>query len=183
MTLSEPYEFTHLGLGVYLVDTEAFEDHRGYFMEGYNKAVFAKNGISANFEQYNVSLSKHGALRGLHYQKEPNAQSKLFRCVSGKVFDACVDIRKGSKTFGSVITATYSAEDKKMLFVPKGFANGIMGIDDEDSTVIYLVEGQHVSKGEAGIRWDDPDLAIKWPFPPTLISEKDRNWPFLREIR
>ena len=183
MTMLEPYKFTHLGLGVYLIETEAFEDHRGYFMEGYNREVFAKNGIKANFEQYNVSLSKHGALRGLHYQKESYAQAKLFRCVRGRIFDACVDLRKGSNTFGRVITATYSAEDKNMLFVPKGFANGIMGIAEEDSVVIYLVEGQHVPSAETGIRWDDPDLAIRWPLQPTLISEKDKNWPLLKEIR
>jgi len=171
-----------LGLGVYLIETQAFDDHRGYFMEGYNKKVFADNGISSDFNQYNVSLSKKGTLRGLHYQKEPYSQAKMFRCVQGKIFDACVDVRKGSKTFGQVITAVYSAEDKKMMFVPKGFANAIFAISDEDAIVIYMVEGYHVPEAETGLRWDDPTLGIKWPMTPTLLSKKDQNWPLLKDI-
>ena len=179
----EPYKFTHLGLGVYLIDTDAFSDHRGYFMEGYNYKDFAANGIDAQFNQYNVSRSKKGTLRGLHYQKEPYGQAKMFRCVQGAIFDACVDVRKGSKTFGQVVTATYSAEDKKMMFVPKGFANSIFAISDEDAIVVYMVEGYHVPEAETGLRWDDPDLGIKWPMPPTLLSKKDQNWPLLKDIK
>ena len=178
----ESYKFSHLGLGVYLIETDAFQDHRGYFMEGYNKRDFAANGINAEFNQYNVSLSKKGTLRGLHYQREPHGQAKMFRCVQGEVFDACVDVRKGSKTFGQVVTATYSAEDKKMMFVPKGFANSIFAISDEDAIVVYMVEGYHVPEAETGLRWDDPALGITWPMPPTLLSKKDQNWPLLKNI-
>jgi dTDP-4-dehydrorhamnose 3,5-epimerase len=182
MTILDPYKFKHLGLGVYLIDTQAFEDYRGYFMEGYNKDVFAKNGINATFEQYNVSLSKKGTLRGLHYQKEPYGQAKMFRCVQGEIFDACVDVRRGSKTFGQCVTATYSAKDKKMMFVPKGFANSILTTSEEDAIVVYMVEGYHVSEAETGLRWDDPDLAINWPVKPTLLSKKDQSWPLLKDI-
>ena len=179
----EPYKFTHLGLGVYMIDVGAFEDHRGYFMEGYNKDIFKKNGIDSDFVQYNVSRSKKGTLRGLHYQKEPNGQAKMFRCVQGKIFDACVDVRKGSDTFGQVITATYSAEDRKMMFVPRGFANSILAISDEDAIVVYMVEGYHVPEAEAGLRWNDPELGIEWPVTPTLLSKKDQSWPLLKDIK
>ncbi len=182
MTIYNPYKFKPLGLGVYLIETQAFEDHRGYFMEGYNKEVFANNGIDANFNQYNVSFSKKGTLRGLHYQKEPYGQAKMFRCVKGEIFDACVDVRKGSKTFGQCIMAKYSAKDKNMMFVPKGFANAIFAIGEEDAIVIYMVEGYHVSEAETGLRWDDPELGIKWPAEPTLLSKKDQNWPLLKDI-
>lgn len=182
MTIINPYKFTPLGLGVYLIDTQVFEDHRGYFMEGYNKEVFAKNGIVAEFNQYNVSQSKKGTIRGLHYQKEPYGQAKMFRCVQGEVFDACVDVRNGSKTFGQVVSATYSAADKKMMFVPKGFANSILAVSEEDAIVVYMVDGYHVSEAETGIRWDDPALNIKWPMEPTLFSKKDKNWPLLKDI-
>lgn len=182
MTIENPYKFTNLGLGVYLIETQAFEDHRGYFMEGYNKEEFAKNGINANFNQYNVSLSKKGVMRGLHYQKEPYGQAKMFRCVQGEIFDACVDVRRGSKTFGQSVSATYSARDKKMMFVPKGFANSIFAISDEDAIVVYIVEGSHVSEAETGLRWNDPALKIKWPMEPTLLSKKDQGWPLLKDI-
>jgi dTDP-4-dehydrorhamnose 3,5-epimerase len=119
----------------------------------------------------------------LHYQREPHGQAKMFRCVQGEVFDACVDVRKGRKIKKQVVTATYSAEDRRMMFVPKGFANAILSINDEDAIVIYTVEGYHVPEAETGLRWDDPALGIKWPVTPTLLSKKDQNWPLLKDIK
>lgn len=179
MTIESPYKFEHLGMGVYLIDTKAFTDNRGYFMEAWNQKVFEENGIKADFNQYNVSESKKGVLRGLHFQKHPYGQAKMFRCVKGEIWDCCVDVRKGSPTFGQHVSATYSETDKKMMFVPAGFANAIIAMSD--AILVYMVEGYHVSEAETGLQITDPDLDIKLPMPleQILSSEKDKSWkPF-----
>lgn len=183
MPLQNPYTFKHLGMGVYLIDTKVFEDHRGYFLEGWNKELFAKNGIIAEFNQYIISCSKLGAIRGFHYQKEPHGQAKMFRAIRGKIFDVCVDMRSHSKTYGKAIIATFSAEDNKLMFIPKGFANLTLSIGKEDAIVLYMMEGHQVKEAETGIRWDDPDLSIKYPMKPKLLSERDKNLPFLKDIK
>jgi len=179
----KPYKFTSLGLGAYLVETSAFSDKRGYFMEGYNKAIFAENGINTDFVQYNASRTNKGGIRGLHYQKDPHGQARFMRCVQGTVFDAAVDVRKGSKTFGQYISATLSAENKQALYLPRGFANGILALSDEPATIVYLVDNYYFPKAETGLMWNDPDVNIKWPVTPKLISKKDQNWPSLKQLK
>ncbi len=181
--INEPYKFTPIGLGAYLVDTSAFEDHRGYFMEGYSKELFAKNGIKSEFVQYNASSTKYGGLRGFHFQKEPSNQARFFRCMRGKIFDAAVDVRKGSPTFGQHITATISAENRKGLYIPKGFANAVLGISEEDAAILYLVDNYYSAENETGLLWNDPALGIEWPMTPTLISKKDQMWPVLKDLK
>ena len=178
-----PYKFTPVGLGAYLVATAAFEDERGYFMEGYNKDIFAKNGIKADFVQYNASRTISGGIRGLHYQKEPFSQARFMRCVQGSVFDAAVDVRKDSATFGQHITVTLSADDKNALYLPRGFANGVLAISDEPATIVYLVDNYYSGDHEAGLKWNDPDLGIKWPVVPRTISKKDQHWPSLKQLK
>jgi len=177
------YKFRRLGLGAYLVDTDAFDDHRGYVTEGYNKGIFAKNGIRANFVQYNLSQSKHGVMRGLHFQKDPHSQARFIRCVYGKVFDVAVDVRKGSKTFGQHVSATISAQDKTAMYLPSGFANGFVVLSKEDAVMVYLVDKYFAPKYAAGLAYDDPAIGIKWPVVPTLLSKKDRNWPTLKQLK
>lgn len=179
----DPYKFTPLGLGAFKITTDAFSDDRGYFMEGYSKEVFAKHGIKADFIQYNTSKTKKGAIRGLHYQKDPHGQARFMRCVQGKLFDAAVDIRKGSPTFGQHITATIDSELKEALYLPGGFANIIMGISEVDAIAVYLVDNYYSREHETGLLWNDPDIGIKYPFQPTLISKKDMAWPRLKDLK
>ncbi len=180
----EPYEFTPLGLGAYLVHTDAFEDHRGYVTEGYNRRFFAKNGIRpGQFIQWNLSQSKKGVLRGMHYQKDPYGQARLIRCLSGEVFDAAVDVRKGSKTFGQYVSATISAKSKLAVYLPGGFANGFVVLSDEDAVMAYLVDKYFAPNHATGLAYDDPDVGIKWPVKPRIISEKDKSLPSLKQIR
>lgn len=175
------FEFRQLSLsGVILITPRVFEDARGFFVETYKQSEFAANGISDNFIQDNHSKSSKNVLRGLHYQKDPKAQGKLVRCVSGEIFDVAVDIRKGSQTFGRWVGEVLSAENKKMLYVPPGFAHGFLVLSDT-AEIIYKTTQEYSPENDRGIRWDDPDIAINWGVSQPLVSEKDAKQPLLTD--
>ena len=161
--------------GVVLVGTKAFGDARGYFMETYKRPDFVAGGIDAEFVQDNQSSSTQGVLRGLHFQIE-HPQAKLVRVISGEVFDVCVDLRPGSPTFGRWEGATLSAENRRQLFIPRGFAHGFYVLS-ETAEFGYKCDDVYHPGDEGGIMWDDPDVAVAWPLLEGVevnLSEKDR---------
>ncbi len=173
--------FTETNLkGVIIVEPAVFGDHRGWFTETYNQANFLDAGIDINFVQDNQSFSAaKGTLRGLHYQLYPKAQTKLIRCTKGSIYDVAVDIRKGSPTFGEWFGIELSAENKKQLVVPKGFAHGFMTLT-EDVEVQYKVDELYAPECDRGIIWNDPTIGIRWPMDiDPILSEKDTKTPIL----
>lgn len=176
-------KFTHTSIPeVLLIEPKVFRDTRGFFYEFYRHDLFLKNGIDTNFVQDNQSFSVRGVLRGLHYQTAPKAQAKLVRVVRGEIFDVVVDVRPGSPTFGRHVAEILSAENKKMLFVPAGFAHGYLTLSDE-AEFAYKVSDAYSPSHERGIRWDDPTLAIAWPKLdcPYLLSDKDKLFSGLKD--
>lgn len=177
-----PFEFENTEIkGVILVKPRVFGDDRGFFLETYKKEDFEKAGIIDEFIQDNHSKSSFGVLRGLHYQKEPNVQSKLVRCTKGKIIDVAVDIRKNSPTFLKWVKAELSEENKYQLYIPKGFAHGFVALSDVVE-VMYKVSGKYSPQDEGGIKWNDPDINVDWgiDFEP-LLSEKDKNSKTIKE--
>lgn len=168
--------------GLKVVEPKVFGDHRGWFMETYNEEIFQKAGIDIRFVQDNQSFSAtKGTLRGLHYQLNPKAQTKLVRCTKGAIFDVAVDIRKGSPTFGKGFGIELSAENKKQLLIPQGFAHGFMTITD-DVEVQYKVDNLYAPDCDRGISWNDPEIGIEWPLEITpVLSEKDEKAPLLKD--
>ncbi|MFA6587154.1 MAG: dTDP-4-dehydrorhamnose 3,5-epimerase, partial [Bacilli bacterium] len=157
-------------------------DNRGYFMETYNKEEFDKAGLVYDFVQDNQSKSHKGVLRGLHFQTK-HPQSKLVRVVSGEVFDVAVDLRKGSKTYGKWTGVILSAENKKMFMIPKGFAHGFVVLSDT-AEFTYKCDDVYHPEDDGGIMWNDPDIAIQWPYKGELdLSEKDKKHPTLKESK
>lgn len=157
-----------------VITPKSFEDDRGYFFESYSEASFKNNGLDLKFIQDNQSFSKYGVIRGLHLQAAPYAQSKLVRVLQGEILDVAVDIRKDSKTYGQHFSVVLSAENKKQLLVPKGFAHGF-SVLSEDAVVFYKVDEIYNKESERGIRYDDPSLNIDWKIPvaQVIVSEKD----------
>lgn len=175
--------FNKTGLdGVILVEPRVFGDSRGFFLETYKASEFAANGININFIQDNHSKSTKGVIRGLHFQKFPKAQSKLVRCVKGKIFDVAVDIRPDSKNFGKWFGAELSEENKNMLYIPEGYAHGF-SVLSEEAEVLYKASNEYAPKLDAGIKWDDKDLNIDWKVKSPVISEKDKTLPTLNEYK
>jgi len=167
--------------GVYQIETKRFGDSRGYFMETYKKSDFDEAGLKYEFIQDNQSKSKKGVLRGLHFQKVYQ-QAKLVRCLEGEVFDVCVDLRKNSKTYGKSVSVVLSGEKGNMLMIPRGFAHGFLVLS-ESATFFYKVDNYYHPEDEVGLRFNDPDIGIKWPFLEDIIlSEKDKKTPFFTEI-
>ena len=175
-------KFTPLSIpDVILIEPRVFGDSRGFFYESYHETLFAEHGIKDRFVQDNYSRSALGVLRGLHYQAEPRAQAKLIRVIRGKVFDVAVDIRKNSGTFGKHVACILSAEDKQMLYVPRGFAHGFCVLE-EGTEFLYKVSDFYSPVHERGILWNDPALGIEWPRPGTafILSDKDKKYPTLQ---
>ena len=159
-------------------------DRRGFFCEVYNRRVLADLGIDLEFVQENHSYSRRrGTLRGLHFQKPPAAQTKLVSVLHGSIVDIAVDCRVGSPTFGRHVMIELSAGSSDQVLCPKGFAHGILTLEP-DTEVLYKVDNYYAPDLDAGVRWDDPDLAIDWPIPPheIILSDKDRNLPRLRDL-
>jgi len=178
-----PFKFTPLPAlaDVVLVEPKAFGDDRGWFMETYKRSEFEANGIPVDFRQDNHSRSTgRGVIRGLHYQKHPAAQGKLVRCVVGAIYDVAVDIRKGSPTYGRWVAAELSAGDRKMLWVPPGFAHGICTLTDL-SEVVYKATAEYSAAHDRGIRWNDPAVGVTWPVTPPILSPKDAQAPLLAD--
>lgn len=165
---------------VVLVEPKVSSDERGFFMETYKLSEFAALGIRKPFVQDNHSRSARGVLRGLHYQNPPRAQAKLVRVVVGEIFDVAVDIRKGSPTYGRWVAQTLSAENKRMLYIPEGFAHGFCALSDV-AEVVYKVTEEYSREHEAGILWNDPDIGIAWPTKRPTVSPKDAQFPLLRD--
>jgi len=168
--------------GLLIFEPRVFEDSRGYFYESYNQDVFRKEGIDIQFVQDNQSSSQYGVIRGLHCQLPPFAQTKLVRVLSGRILDVVVDIRKGSPTFGKQFSIVLSAENKKQLLVPKGFAHGF-SVLSERAEVFYKCDAFYNKESEAGFSYNDPALGIDWQIPAgkEIISEKDKILPTLSE--
>jgi dTDP-4-dehydrorhamnose 3,5-epimerase len=164
---------------VLIVEPRVFADDRGFFMETYKRSEFAEHGIAEAFIQGNHSKSTKGILRGLHYQKHPKAQGKLLRALSGEIYDVVVDIRQGAPTFGKWVGVTLSSENKKMLYVPVGFAHGFCVVSEE-AEISYMTTEEYAPECEAGICWNDPHLNIRWPIDKPQLSTRDRNWPGLK---
>lgn len=165
---------------VLLIRPDVYEDSRGYFFESWRRDRFAEIGVDVDFVQDNHSGSRKGVLRGLHYQlKRP--QGKLVRVVRGAVFDVAVDVRKGSPTFGKWVSAELSAENRCQLYVPPGFAHGFCVLSDW-ADFAYKCTDYYAPKDERGIRWNDPDIDIKWPGSDFSVSDKDAANPSLSEM-
>lgn len=169
--------------GLVLLEPRVFGDERGYFFESYSEREHPGLPEDIRFVQDNESKSRYGVIRGLHFQKEPYAQSKLVRVVSGRVLDVAVDIRPGSPTFGRSFCAELSGENHQQLFIPKGFAHGFSVLSDE-AVFQYKCDAYYHPESEGAIAWDDPDLAIDWRIPAAdaIISDKDRCHPRLKDL-
>lgn len=167
---------------VFILEPKVFGDARGFFFESYNKREFrGATGLDVDFVQDNHSRSSRGVLRGLHYQiAQP--QGKLVRCVSGEIFDVAVDLRRGSPTFGRWVGNLLSAENRRQLWIPPGFAHGFLVLS-ESADFLYKTTDYYAPEYERCLRWDDPDLAIDWPMAGApVLSDKDRAGKWLREV-
>lgn len=177
-----PFTFKKLSIPeVVLIEPRVFKDERGFFMENYKYSEFADFGIKDKFVQDNHSKSKKGVLRGLHFQMLPKAQAKLVRCISGEIFDAAVDIRKGSPTFGKWVGEILSEENKKMLYIPIGFAHGFCVLS-EKAEITYKSSDEYSPENERAIAWNDPTININWQIENPIVSEKDSQNCLLEEI-
>ncbi|WP_270671144.1 MULTISPECIES: dTDP-4-dehydrorhamnose 3,5-epimerase [unclassified Aeromonas] len=160
---------------VLIFEPKVFGDERGFFFESFNHKLFEEAvGYPVTFVQDNHSKSSKGVLRGLHYQLPPYAQGKLVRCVAGEVFDVAVDIRKSSSTFGQWIGVHLSAENKRQLWIPEGFAHGFVTLS-ENADFLYKTTNYYHRESEGSIRWDDPQVGIEWPINNVLLSGKDQQ--------
>lgn len=168
--------------GLFSLEPNVFQDSRGYFFESYKASAFKELGISEKIVQSNQSNSSKGVIRGLHFQTGQSAQAKLVKCTLGEIYDVAVDLRKDSKTYGQHFGLTLSAENKKMLYIPKGFAHGF-SVLSESADVFYNVFGGEYNKAsEGGLRFDDPDLNIDWQVRNPIVSDKDVALPFLKQF-
>ena len=173
---------TKTGLkGLCIVETDVHGDHRGWFAETYTKNKFVKQGIDIDFVQDNQSYSaQKGTLRGIHFQTNPKAQTKLIRCTRGAIIDTVVDLRKGSDTFRQWFSIELSAENKKQLLIPKGFGHAFVTITD-DVEVQYKVDEYYLKEHDRSIKYNDPELGIDWGIDRPILSEKDQNAPLLKD--
>lgn len=167
--------------GVYVLEPQVFGDARGWFMESWSQQKLEEAGIQVDFVQDNQSFSaQKGTLRGLHYQLNPKCQAKLLRATCGAIFDVAVDIRKGSPQYGQWVGVELSAENKKQLFIPRGFAHGFITLTD-DVEVQYKADNYYAPECDGNIRWDDPAIGVEWPLQPVILSDKDVKAPLLKE--
>lgn len=174
-----PFTFARLQIhDIILITPKVLNDSRGAFIETYKQSDFVRGGITGQFVQDNHSASKRNVLRGLHYQKNPQAQGKLVRCTKGKVFDVAVDLRKSSPTYRQWIGAELSDENNHMIYIPPAFAHGFLVLSAE-ADVCYKCTMEYSKDLDRGIRWDDPAINVRWPGNNFIISEKDNNLPLL----
>ncbi len=168
--------------GVLIIEAQVYRDSRGFFIEGYNRREWARHGFTQEFVQDNMSHSRRGTLRGLHYQLAPHAQGKLVRVLRGEVFDVCVDLRTGSPAFGRWLGETLTGENGRALYVPPGFAHGFCVLSEE-AEFYYKCTGYYEPTAERSIAWNDPEIGIQWPLipDPQAMSAKDKNAPCLRD--
>jgi dTDP-4-dehydrorhamnose 3,5-epimerase len=176
-------KFTETNLkGNYLIDLNSIEDDRGFFARLFCKKEFTNYGLNVHWFQVNNSLCYDtGILRGLHFQRAPNSEVKLVRCIKGSIWDVVVDLRKNSSTYGEWFGAPLTEKNRTMMYVPIGFAHGYISLE-LNSEILYMVSEYYAPNNEETLIWDDPDVAIKWPMKPTLVSEKDKKGKVLKEI-
>ncbi len=176
-----PFQFSNVSMdGLVIVEPRVFPDERGVFLETYKKSEFSANGILVDFIQDNHSLSIRGVLRGLHFQRPPHAQAKLVRVVEGKVWDVAVDLRASSPTYKKWYGVELSGENKKMLFIPAGFAHGFVTLSDS-AHLLYKCSSEYAPQHDGGIFWNDPEIGIPWPEEKPLVSPKDEVLPLLSQ--
>lgn len=176
-----PFNFHRLEMPeLILVEARSFADERGFFAETFKASEFAGAGIEGPFVQDNRSHSCRGVLRGLHYQKNPQAQGKLVMVLAGEVFDVAVDIRRGSPTYSKWVGLTLTAEPVRMLYVPPGFAHGFCVLS-EWADIVYKTTAEYSPHLDRGIVWNDPDIQVGWPLSSPILSPKDARLPLLRE--
>lgn len=170
--------------GVYIIEPTVFKDSRGYFFESWNEQALKEAGIDVHWVQDNESKSSYGVLRGLHYQAAPYTQAKLVRVINGAVLDVAVDIRKDSLTYGKYVAVELTGENKRQLFIPRGFAHGFVVLSDE-VTFAYKCDNIWNKESERGIKWDDKDIGIKWGVDEQYIklSDKDKLHPCFKSIQ
>ena len=162
--------------GAYLVEIEKRADERGFFARAFCEREFARLGLETRIVQANNSVSaRKGTLRGMHYQLSPKAETKFVRCIRGAIYDIIIDLRSGSSTFGHSFGVDLTAENRLMLYVPKGFAHGFITLTD-DTEAFYFIDEFYAPEYERGIRWNDPKFALQWPIQPIVVSEKDQNY-------
>lgn len=166
--------------GCVVIEPKAFGDERGFFFEAWNAQRYAEHGLPARFVQSNVSSSVRGVVRGLHYQW-PNPQGKLVSVLAGEVYDVAVDIRRGSPHFGRWTAVVLSAENKRQMWVPEGFAHGF-AVLSESAVFNYLCTAPYDHASDACVRWNDADIAVDWPVGDPVLSDKDAKAPFLADL-
>lgn len=172
--------FTETGLkDAFIVEPELLHDERGFLARTWSQEEFLQRGLNPRVVQQNISLNKmRGTLRGMHYQAEPHQEAKLIRCTAGAIFDVLVDLREDSPTFLKWIGLELSANNRRMLYIPESFAHGFQTLED-DTEVVYQISEYYHPESARGLRWDDPALAIEWPLPVTVISQRDKQHPLL----
>ena len=169
--------------GVAILEPVVFGDDRGFFMESWNKKTMEELGLYYDFVQDNHSKSTvKGTLRGIHFQKGDNAQAKLVRCIKDAVLDVAVDLRQSSPTFKQWVAVELSEENKKQLLIPRGFGHGFVTLTD-DVEFLYKADNYYAPEADSGIRWNDPDIAIEWGVENPILSEKDKQNPFLKNCK
>lgn len=167
--------------GVYILEPTVYGDHRGWFMETYSQRKFEELGIKATFIQDNHSFSaQNGTLRGLHFQLNPKAQTKLVRCTRGKILDVAIDIGKGSPTYKEWVAVELTDRNRRQLFIPKGFAHGFLTLTD-DVEVQYKVDEFYDSESDRSVRYNDPEIGVCWEISNPILSEKDAQAPLLND--
>lgn len=176
-----PFTFHPLSIPeVILVQPAVFSDDRGFFLEAFKASDFEQAGLPTRFVQDNFSLSKKDVIRGLHYQKRPKSQGKLVSVLKGSVWDIAVDIRRKSPTFLNWVAVELNDQNHAMLYIPPGFAHGFSALT-EDVNLLYKCTQEYDPQADAGIRWDDPDIAIPWPVERPILSDKDRQLPLVHK--
>lgn len=166
--------------GLKLLKPRKFNDNRGFFVELYHQEAMSLLGFGDDFVQTNLSSSKKGVVRGLHYQSHPHAMSKLVTCVKGRLYDVAVDIRKDSVTFGQWYGVEIDEASATLLYIPRGFAHGFVALE-EDTVILYQCDAHYHQPSDSGIRWNDPQIGIVWPTQTPILSEKDQQLPLLKD--
>lgn len=163
--------------GVFEIRLETIPDERGFFARSWCETEIAGRGLNPNLVQCNVSFNtRKGTMRGMHYQTAPYAETKLIRCTSGGIYDVVIDLRPGSKTFKSWISAVLTSKNRNMIYVPEGCAHGFLTLED-NSEVFYQMSQAYNAESARGVRWNDPAFQIQWPGKVEVMSERDRNYP------
>jgi len=168
--------------GAYIVDISPSQDERGFFARTFCMDVFSSYGLSTHFAQCSVSFNAvRGTLRGMHFQAPPQEEDKLVRCTAGTIYDVIADVRPHSPTYAKWFGIELSAQNRRALMIPKGFAHGFLSLED-DTEVFYMISAPYVAAAARGFRWNDPAVGIEWPLKPSVISDRDSNLPLLAAL-